>query len=92
MIIIYFDNGDCLAGKFTAHDKMDMESRYSVATSKTLCSHIHDMVNIKITNNGVKDIEDGFWYPVNKIIKFRDLSDDEIKQLERDGKLNELGI
>jgi len=81
MLAIYFDNGDLLKGDFQVIDTDDRQ--YSIGNEFYLQRHKHQL---KLIHLG----KDGWWYPIDRVVKFKDLTDEEIKQLQRDGKLNEV--
>jgi len=81
MLAIYFDNGDLLTGDFQVIDTDDRQ--YSINNEYYLLIHKHKLKLIRLG-------KDGWWYPNDRIVKFKDLTDEEVKQLQRDGKLNEV--
>jgi len=86
MLAIYFDNGELLTGDyFQGYTKEDQRT-YIFTGMATLQRDIHHLSSIRLGD----DDDGGWWYPIDRVVKFKDLTDEEVKQLQRDGKLNEV--
>ena len=84
MLAIYFDNGDFLFGTFfQGHAHSDMGSIYNLFNADSLAYNKGKIANIRLD-------KDGWWYPVDRIVKFKDITEDEAIQLQRDDKLIEV--
>lgn len=85
MLAIEFDNGELLVGIFQGSSKTNRSALYTLKNAESLQEYKNEVSNIKLG-------DDGWWYPIDRIVKFKNVTEEEIKQMRRDGKLEELGI
>lgn len=81
MIAIYLDNGHLVMSNFIGFDG-DSPASYTLKSAEHLTSLFGRM---KVLQDS-----DGWYYSVDKIVKFKSVTEEEFKSLKRDDTLGEL--
>lgn len=91
MLVIHFDNGETLVGTFEGQHSSNMGGSYRLSDSYSLTRYRLEISFIRLNSdiNGNK-AENSFWFPIGRIVKFRELDDNEVKEFQRNEKLEEI--
>jgi hypothetical protein len=81
MIAIYLNNGDIIVDNFIGFDG-DMPSYYTIKSDE----HFKDLFRMLRV---IKDTQ-GWYYPVDKIVKFKEVTEEEAKGLRRNKTLTDI--
>lgn len=91
MLIIHFDNGETLVGTFDGQHSSNMGGSYRLSDSYGLTRYRSDISFIRLNSNINGDkAENSFWFPIERIVKFRELDESEVKEFQRNEKLEEI--